>query len=85
MQPILGGSSIASQDSLIATFGLGTASSGRVEVLWPRGVRNRLYNVQQGERLPSPEIPCDIGDNGDRVNVYRQCVHNALVQLREKV
>jgi enediyne biosynthesis protein E4 len=51
MQPILGGSSYASQDSLAANFGLGSADRGTVEVLWTGGVRNRLYDVQHAEQI----------------------------------
>src|SRR5262249_34054530 len=42
MQPIVAGSSFASQDSLVADFGLGGARQGTVDILWPGGVRNRL-------------------------------------------
>ena len=82
MQPILGGSSIASQDSLIASLGLGAATTGTVDVVWQNGVRNRLYGVQKGERILFPEIPCNIDDQWGSVNEYRQCVFNALDQLR---
>ncbi|MEO1084272.1 MAG: CRTAC1 family protein, partial [Acidobacteriota bacterium] len=58
MRPILGGSSYASQDSLEAHFGLGRERRARVEVLWPGGVRNRLYRVRAGEHVIFPEIPC---------------------------
>jgi len=52
-QPVLGGSSYASQDSLEIGFGLGRAPHGRVDILWPGGVRNRLYRVRHGERISS--------------------------------
>jgi enediyne biosynthesis protein E4 len=55
MRPVLGASSYASQDSLAITFGLGSA----VDVLWPGGVRNRLYDVRPSDRIVLPEIPCD--------------------------
>jgi len=51
MEPILGGSSFISQNSLAANFGLGSETRGTVEVLWPGGVRNRLYNVEAGEKI----------------------------------
>jgi hypothetical protein len=58
IRPVLGGASYASQDSLTLTWGLGTAAKGTAEVLWPGGVRNRLYDVAAGEDLVLPEIPC---------------------------
>ncbi len=80
-KPVLGGSSYASQDSLTAHFGLGDARRGMVEVLWPGGVRNRLYGVRAGERLVFPEIPCSFADPALSVPGYFGCVTRALDQL----
>jgi len=78
IRPIAGGSSYGSQDSLAANFGLGQAASGTAEVLWPGGVRNRLYDVAAGERITFPEIPCSYDGNwGNRGN-YVSCVTHAL-------
>src|SRR5262249_60683079 len=41
MRPVMGGGSYGSQDSLEGTFGLGAATEGTLEVLWPGGTRNR--------------------------------------------
>lgn len=79
LRPILGGSSYASQDALVAYFGMGAATLGDLEVLWPGGVRNRLINVRPGERIVFPEIPCSIDDVGDPG--YESCVNNALEEL----
>jgi hypothetical protein len=79
-QPILGGSSHSSQDSLTAHFGLGKAPRGMVEVTWPGGVRNRLYNVRSGERVTFPEIPCSFDTRQGR-RAYETCVKRALSQL----
>ena len=57
MRPIVAGSSFESQDSLVADFGLGQAKKGTVDIVWPGGVRNRLYDVHDHERLVFPEIP----------------------------
>ncbi len=59
MQPIVGGSSYQSQNSLTAHFGLGTGRKGVVDVLWPGGVQNRYLNARAGETVIFPEIPCD--------------------------
>jgi hypothetical protein len=83
MQPILGGSSHASQDSLTASFGLGSAKAGTVEVLWPGGTRNRLYNVRRFERIEFPEIPCSFDDEWASVRPYARCVNDALDDLVE--
>ena len=90
-RPVLGGASYASEDSLLQTFGLGSAAKGTAEVAWPGGAHNRLYDVAAGERLTVPEIPCDFvnfQDNlgphatrGERRQVYRQCVESSLTDL----
>lgn len=81
--PVVGGSSYASQDSLTKTAGLGRRSQGTVEVLWPGGVRNRLYRVRAGERLRFPEIPCSFDDPEVQLSDYLDCVVGSLVQLRQ--
>jgi len=78
IQPVLGGSSYASQNSLSIGFGMGTATSGTVDVLWPGGVRNRLYNVQAGEKITFPEIPCSYDGTWANKGNYTSCVANAL-------
>ncbi|MCB1036622.1 MAG: CRTAC1 family protein, partial [Acidobacteria bacterium] len=79
-QPVLGGSSHASQDALEKTFGLGPVARGHVEVLWPGGVRNRFYNLRAGESLVFLEIPCSF-DAGLAFRPYLACVTNALDDL----
>ncbi len=83
MQPILGGSSHASQDALLASFGLGKATKGTIEVLWPGGVRNRLYNVRHSERIEFPEIPCSFDADWRTAGRYRRCVIKALTDLQD--
>jgi len=78
MVPISGGSSYASQHSLEKVFGMSDRHLARLEVLWPGGVRNRLYRVRPGERLVVPEIPCSYDDTEKQHKVYRRCVKNAL-------
>lgn len=80
IRPVVGGASYASQDSLPATFGLGVAGRAHVEVLWPGGVRNRLYNVRAGERIVFPEIPCPF-DGSLTFRQYLACVSDALDDL----
>lgn len=81
MNPISGGASYASQDSLTANFGLGTSETGMVEVLWAGGVRNRLYDVQAGETLVMPEIPVSYDGEFASVNDYQMQVDAALDDL----
>ena len=78
MQPILGGSSYASQNSLTAGFGMGAADEGTLDVLWPGGVRNRLYDVGHGEKIAFPEIPCSYDGNWGNKGQYVECVTHAL-------
>jgi len=83
--PIIGGGSHASQSSSIAGFGLGAALKGTVDVLWPGGTRNRLYDVANGEQVNIPEIPCSYKDASFKtLNQYNTCVHAALGALVKK-
>jgi hypothetical protein len=92
-RPVLGGASYASEDSLTQTFGLAKAAKGTVEVAWPGGVHNRVYDVLAKEHLTLPEIPCDFVNFKDnlgphasgakRRNVYRQCVEDSLNDLKQ--
>lgn len=80
MVPVLGGSSYASQNSLTTHVGLGTAFRGTVEVQWPGGVKNRLYNVFASERVLLPEIPCSYDSTMSRQD-YAACVSASLFEL----
>ncbi len=80
MMPVLGGSSYASQHALTQTFGLGAESTGTVEIFWPGGVNNRLYDVAAGEKLTLPEIPCDFAGNMTKA-AHLACVDAALDDL----
>ena len=80
IQPVLGGSSYASQDSLEMGFGLGAARQGLVEVAWPGGVTNRA-KIRSGETLLFPEIPCDYESRFDDFPAYVRCVVRNLVSL----
>lgn len=80
MHPVLGGSSYASQNSLTVNAGLGSAAKGTVDVLWPGGVKNRLYDVKASERLVLPEIPCSY-DAQVSPGAYTACVVSALADL----
>jgi hypothetical protein len=81
MRPIIAGASFASQDSLTADFGLGKADEGTVEILWPGGVRNRLYHVHSHERLVFPEIPVSFDAPGMGLEEYRLRVQQSLQDL----
>jgi hypothetical protein len=83
MAPVLGGSSHESEHALEQAFGLGTAAKGTFEVMWPGGVRNRLYDVAAGERVKLPEIPCSFTTT-DSLKNYRMCVNTALGDLAQK-
>ena len=83
MKPVLSGGSHASSHSLTLNFGLGQAEKGMVEVLWPGGVRNRLYNVRANERVVIPEIPCSFDDTSLEFPQYKRCVTTALEELED--
>ena len=82
MVPVVAGSSFASQHSLEAHFGMGKAHKGDVEVLWPGGVRNRLYRVNKFERLTLPEIPCSFDADWPTNGAYKRCLQRAFRDLR---
>ena len=84
-RPVVGGSSYASQDALELVFGAGghRGATGVVEVLWPGGVRNRLYGVKAGERVTFPEIPCGFDAPWASFRDYRSCVAGALDELED--
>jgi len=82
IRPVVGGESYASQNAHELTFGLGAAHKATVEVLWPGGVRNRLYGVHSGERVVLPEIPCSFDDPAITPAAYASCVHQALAALQ---
>ncbi len=83
-KPVVGGAGYSSQNSLETIFGMGAeVEGGTLEVLWPGGVRNRLYGVRAGERLRFPEIPCSFDGEWSGVGEYRGCVVAALNDLVE--
>lgn len=83
MSPVMGGSSYASQNMLWAHFGTGSAKRAVIEVLWPGGVRNRLYAVRSGSRVLFPEIPCSYDGAWNGLDEYHACVSMALTELRK--
>ncbi len=81
VRPVIAGSSFASQDALEGTFGMGKRRAGTAEVLWPGGVRNKLFGVRAGERITFPEIPCSYNDTSLSLRKYTGCVERALGDL----
>jgi hypothetical protein len=78
LQPVLGGASYGSRNALAVGFGLGQADAGTVDVLWPGGVRNRLYDVAHGEKVLFPEIPCSYDGAWGTKGQYVSCVAQSL-------
>jgi hypothetical protein len=81
-KPVDGGASYASQSSVVANFGLGTASRGTVDVQWPGGIANRLHHVWAGERVTLPFIPCDAQAANANFGQYVRCVSRSLRDYR---
>ena len=83
--PIVSGGSHASSDALEKTLGMGSKSSkGVLEILWPGGTKNRLYNVRPGDDILFPEIPCSYDDFSVGFGKYRACVGQSLYELEQK-
>ena len=57
---------------------MGAADEGTADVLWPGGVRNRLYGVGHGEKITFPEIPCSYDGTWGNKGQYVACVTHAL-------
>ena len=85
LHPVLGGASYGSENSLEAVLGLGDATKGKVEVLWPGGVKNVLYGALPGERILFPEIPCNYNlASWARPKDLEECVDKSLLELQQK-
>jgi len=80
--PVLGGSSYASQHALEAVFGMGDSHKGTLDIMWPGGVKSRLYNVKASEQLVIPEVACSYTDVSMSRDDFFHCVHSELKQLR---
>lgn len=81
MTPVLSGASHTSAHALELGFGLGSSEQGTVDILWPGGVKNKLFNVAAGELITFPEIPCSYDDASLSKRQYRGCVKRALGEL----
>jgi hypothetical protein len=81
--PVQAGSTFLSQHSLELGFGLGDKRRGMAEILWPGGVRNRLYGMRHSEQLRLPEIPCSFDATWPSFGSYFFCVRSALDELED--
>ncbi|MEM7156171.1 MAG: CRTAC1 family protein [Myxococcota bacterium] len=77
-RPVVDGATYASSHAREQVFGLGSAPRGRLDILWPGGVRNRVYGVRAGKRFTMPEIPCSYDADWPSYWSYRQCVTDSL-------
>jgi hypothetical protein len=84
MKPVTAGSSYASSNSDVLSFGYAQARRGQVDVLWPGGVKNRLYGVKKNRTQVFPEIPCSYDDQTIHFSNYVRCVAKALHQVRRE-
>ena len=82
LKPVIAGASYASMHSAKLTFGLADAKRATVDVLWPGGVRNRLYKVRKDRSLRFFEIPCSIDDANMSFGQYFICVIGSLHELK---
>jgi hypothetical protein len=60
---------------------MGRSKTGTVEILWPGGIRNKLFGVRAGERITFPEIPCSYAAASMSLPGYAPCVHRSLHAL----
>ncbi len=83
LREVYAGSSLSSMHDQTQTFGLGQERRATVDVRWPSGYVNRLYNVPAGANVAFPEIPCSFDDPALTQPQFTQCVVTALQQLRQ--
>ncbi len=81
LREVYAGSSLSSMHSQTLTFGLGHKHRATVDVLWPSGYKNRLYNVPAGSHLTFPEVPCSFDDPGQSLHQLVRCEVTALQEL----
>lgn len=81
MKPVVSGATHASSHSIEMNFGMADDDRGTVEVVWPGGVRNIIYNVRAGNKVIVPEIPCSYDDKSLSKHQYKECVEDALNEL----
>ncbi len=81
---VVSGGNYASTESTEIIFGMGDTSKGTLEVLWPGGVRNKLYHVSANQTVKFPEIPCSYDDTSLTFREYSKCVWGALNEMREE-
>lgn len=60
-------------------FGMGTATQGEVQVMWPGGNVNTVQ-VFAGDTVVVPEIPCNVNDE-ESVEEFRSCLGKGLNTL----
>jgi hypothetical protein len=83
MVPVADGGSYGSSSARELVFGLGASGAGTIDILWPGGVRNRLYDVEPGERIVFPEIPCSYDGEWKSKGKFTSCVAKALGDIAQ--
>jgi hypothetical protein len=83
LREVYAGSSLSSMHSQTLTFGLGAEKRGTVDVRWPSGYVNRLYDVKAGSEVAFPEVPCSFDDPGLTLAQLVACEKAALHELRQ--
>lgn len=75
---IAAGSGFASSNSRLQTVGLAHRHRAVVDVTWPLGHRNRLYNVWAGSRIRFPEMPCSFDEPDLPFGEFLSCTLDSL-------
>lgn len=64
-------------------FGMGTATQGEVQVLWPGGNMN-TFQVFANDSIVIPELPCAVIENNGGMDAFRGCLNDTLSALVER-
>ena len=81
-RPVMAGSSYASQDEMTLGFGFGNTRRAIVDVLWPGGTRNRIYEVTPRDQILFPEIPCSYDGEFATIFDYALCTFSSLNEIQ---
>lgn len=81
MREVRTGGGFLSSDVRFLYFGMPDADRATVDVVWPSGHHNRIYNMQAGRMERFPELPCSFDDPELTFFEYVACAFGTLRDL----
>ena len=71
-------SNYVSQSPDLAHFGMGSETTGDIDIRWPDGIRNKLFGVRAGETIVFPQMPVSFDDPSRSFFKYYWATNDAL-------